>query len=232
MATYLLIAASSDIGRASTALLREAGHRVVTTARGSDAIEPDVVLDATDFDAVDRAVADAGALDGIAVFAGSMILKPAHLTSRAQYDEAIAASLTTAFAAVRAAGAHMRGGGAVVLVSSAAALAGLPNHDAIAAAKAGVIGLTLSAAASYASRGLRVNAVAPGLVHTRLTAGLTASETSRHVSEAMHPLGRLGEPGDVARAVAFLLDPQNAWITGQVIGVDGGLGSIRPRQKA
>ncbi|MFX7763919.1 SDR family oxidoreductase, partial [Acinetobacter baumannii] len=91
-----------------------------------------------------------------------------------------------AFAAVRAAGKRMRGGGSVVLTSSAAALAGLANHDAIAAAKAGVIGLTLSAAASYASQGLRINAVAPGLVQTRLTEGLTASETSRKVSEAMH----------------------------------------------
>ncbi|WP_125132563.1 SDR family oxidoreductase [Microbacterium sp. 10M-3C3] len=232
MASFLLIAASSDIGAATDRMLRAEGHRVVTTARSTDRIQPDTVLDAADFDAVDAAVAAAGDLDGIAVFAGSMLLKPAHLTSRAQFDDIVAASLATAFAAVRAAGAHMRSGGSVVLVSSAAALAGLPNHDAIAAAKAGVIGLTLSAAASYASRGLRVNAVAPGLVQTRLTAGLTASATSRHVSEAMHPLGRLGEPDDVARAVAFLLDPANDWITGQVLGVDGGLGSIRPRQRA
>lgn len=231
MATFLLIAASSDIGGATARRLRDAGHRVITTARDSSVIEPDVLLDATDFDAVDRAVADAGELDGIAVFAGSMLLKPAHLTSREQYDGIVAASLTTAFAAVRAAGKRMRGGGSVVLTSSAAALAGLANHDAIAAAKAGVIGLTLSAAASYASQGLRINTVAPGLVQTRLTEGLTASETSRKVSEAMHPLGRLGEPDDVARAVEFLLDPANAWITGQVLGVDGGLGSLRPRQR-
>ena len=228
MANFLLMAASSDIGAATARRLRDAGHRVITTARDTSVIEPDMILDATDFDAVDRAVSDAGELDGIAVFAGSMLLKPAHLTSRAQYDDIVAASLTTSFAAVRAAGKHLRGG-CVVLTSSAAALAGLSNHDAIAAAKAGVIGLTLSAAASYAARDLRINAVAPGLVRTRLTEGLTASETSRKVSEAMHPLGRLGEPDDVARAVEFLLDPANAWITGQVLGVDGGLGSLRPR---
>lgn len=231
MATFLLIAASSDIGGATARRLRDGGHRVITTARDRSVIEPDLILDATDFDAVDRAVAGAGELDGIAVFAGSMLLKPAHQTSREQYDGIVAASLTTAFAAVRAAGKHLRGGGSVVLTSSAAALAGLSNHDAIAAAKAGVIGLTLSAAASYAARDLRINAVAPGLVQTRLTAGLTANDTSRKLSEAMHPLGRLGEPDDVARAVEFLLDPANAWITGQVLGVDGGLGSLRPRQR-
>lgn len=231
MATYLLIAASSDIGGATARRLRDAGHRVITTARDSSQIEPDHILDATDFDAVDRVVAAAGDVDGIAVFAGSMLLKPAHLVSRAQYDDTIAASLTTSFAVVRAAGKHLRGGGSLVLLTSAAALAGLSNHDVIAAAKAGVIGLTLSAAASYASRGLRVNAVAPGLVQTRLTEGLTSSDLSRTVSEAMHPLGRLGEPEDVARAVEFLLDPANDWITGQVLGVDGGLGSLRPRQR-
>lgn len=225
MARFLLIAASSAIGAASADVLTEAGHEVVTTARSPGA---DIALDATDFDAVEQA----GPLDGVACFAGSMLLKPAHLTSREQYDGVVAASLTTAFATVRAAGRHLRNGGSVVLVSSAAAMAGLSHHEAIAAAKAGVMGLTLSAAATYASSGLRVNAVAPGLTQTPLTASLTGNEGSRKVSEAMHALGRLGEPADVARAVAFLLDPANSWITGQVLGVDGGLGSLRPRPRA
>ena len=229
MARYLIIAASSGIGGATCDLLRAAGHDVVTTARDAASGSPDIVLDATDFDAVDRAFATAGPIDGVACFAGSMLLKPAHLTSRDQYDAVIAASLTTAFATVRAAGRHMREGGSVVLVSSAAAMAGLSNHDAIAAAKAGVIGLMLSAAASYASQGLRINAVAPGLTQTPLTAALTASEGSRKVSESMHALGRLGEPDDVARGVAFLLDPANDWITGQVLGIDGGLSHVRPK---
>lgn len=231
MARFLIIAATSGIGSAACDLLRQSGHDVLATARGA-ASGVDIVLDATDFDAVDRAVAEAGPLDGVACFAGSMLLKPAHLTSRDQYDDVIAASLTTAFATVRAAGRHLRSGGSVVLVSSAAAMAGLSNHDAIAAAKAGVIGLMLSAAASYASQGLRINAVAPGLTQTPLTAGLTASEGSRKVSEAMHALGRLGEPADVARGVAFLLDPANDWITGQVLGIDGGLGHVRPKVRA
>jgi NAD(P)-dependent dehydrogenase (short-subunit alcohol dehydrogenase family) len=232
MARFLVIAASSGIGAATTEMLTDAGHEVVTTARDTTKTVPDIVLDATDFDAVDRAFQTAGPLDGVVAFAGSMLLKPAHLTSREQYDEVIAASLTTAFATVRAAGKHMRSGGSVVLVSSAAALAGLSNHEAIAAAKAGVIGLTLSAAASYATQNLRVNAVAPGLTQTPLTAALTASDQSRKVSEAMHALGRLGEPEDVARAVVFLLDPANHWITGQVLGVDGGLGHVRPKVRA
>ena len=120
-------------------------------------------------------------------------------------------------------------GGSIVLVSSAAAQIGLANHEAIAAAKGGITGLTLAAAASYAARGIRVNAVAPGLVKTRLAERLTANEKSEQASIGMHALGRLGEPEDVAAAIAFLLDPANDWITGQVLGVDGGLGSVRSR---
>ena len=116
-----------------------------------------------------------------------------------------------------------------MLVSSAAARVGLANHETIAAAKAGVIGLVLSAAATYARQKIRFNAVAPGLVRTPLTKGLTSSELAEKASVAMHPLGRLGEPEEVARVIAFLLDPAQSWITAQVIGIDGGLADVRGR---
>ncbi len=231
MANYLVIAASSGIGQATAHLLKEAGHSVITTARGTHKILPDAMLDATDFDAVDAVFKQAGELDGVVNCSGSLLLKSAHLTTKEQYQAVIDASLTTAFATVRAAGKYMSKGGSVVLISSAAAMEGLANHEAIAAAKAGVIGLTLSAAATYASMNLRVNAVAPGLVETPLTIALTGNETSRKFSEAMHALGRLGKPEDVARAIVFLLDPANDWITGQVWAVDGGLSRVRPKTK-
>ncbi|MFY8220997.1 MAG: SDR family oxidoreductase, partial [Pirellulales bacterium] len=120
-------------------------------------------------------------------------------------------------------------GGSVVLVSSAAARIGLANHEAIAAAKAGLEGLARSAAATYARQRIRFNVVAPGLVRTPLTQGLVASELAEKASLAMHPLGRLGEPGDVARAIAWLLDPAQSWITAQVLGVDGGLADVKAR---
>jgi NAD(P)-dependent dehydrogenase (short-subunit alcohol dehydrogenase family) len=160
---------------------------------------------------------------------GSLLLKPAHLTTDADWTEVLAQNLHTAFYTVREAARRMTGGGSVVLSSTVAARVGLPNHEGIAAAKAGVSGLALSAAATYASRGLRFNVVAPGLVRTPLTARLTSSEPALKASTAMHPLGRIGEPADIASAIEFLVDPANSWITGQVLSVDGGLSTVRGR---
>ncbi len=232
MSHFLVIAASSGIGQATVTLLKQAGHTVFTTARDAQKIKPDAVLDATDFAAVNAVFEMAGPLDGVVNCSGSLLLKPAHLTTKEQFQTVIDASLTTAFATVRGAGKYLTKGGSVVLVSSAAAMEGLANHEAIAAAKAGIIGLTLSAAATYASSNIRVNAVAPGLVETPLTSALTANDLSRKLSESMHALGRLGKPEDVARAIVFLLDPANDWITGQVLAVDGGLSRVRPKIKA
>lgn len=239
---YLILGAGGGIGSATARLLAERGANLVLAGRTSlslDSLADETggivhLLDATDTaavaEAVDRTVAEFGRIDGIANCVGSLLLKPAHITTDEEWDDTIATNLRSAFAAVRAAAKAMRSdGGSVVLVSSAAAQIGLANHEAIAAAKGGVVGLTLSAAASYASVNIRVNAVAPGLVRTRMTERLTASETAEQASLAMHALGRLGEPEDVAAAIAFLLDPANSWITGQVLGVDGGLGSVKPR---
>lgn len=240
--TYLILGATGGIGSELARQLASAGARPVLAARNGDRLArladelgemPMMTLDAADPDAVKGAAkrlkADLGRLDGIANCVGSLLLKPAHRTSLEEWEATLRANLTTAFAAVSAAAATMREGGSVVLVSSAAARAGLASHEAIAAAKAGVIGLTLSAAATYAGQGLRVNAVAPGLVETSMTAGLTGSPAMRKATEAMHPLGRIGQPSEVARVMAFLLDPGSEWITGQVVGVDGGLGTLRPK---
>ena len=117
----------------------------------------------------------------------------------------------------------------MLFFSSAAGRIGLANHEAIAAAKAGVIGLTLSAAATYAARGLRVNCVAPGLVHTKMSEKITSNPSAEAFSKALHPLGRLGTPDDIGALAALLLSEDSSWITGQVFGVDGGLGTLKTR---
>jgi NAD(P)-dependent dehydrogenase (short-subunit alcohol dehydrogenase family) len=237
---YLIVGASGGIGSALCRHLSTQDARLALAGRSLgplQALSEETggsvhVLDATSIEevqgAVDDVLAEHGRLDGVVNSVGSILLKPAHRTSPDEWRSTMAANLDTAFATVRAGTSAMRkSGGSIVLLSSAAARMGLPNHDAIAAAKAGVEGLALSAAASYAPRGIRVNVVSPGLVRTPLSEHLTKSPASEKASLAMHPLGRLGEPGDVARAIAWLLDPAQSWVTGQVLGVDGGLGSIR-----
>jgi NAD(P)-dependent dehydrogenase (short-subunit alcohol dehydrogenase family) len=231
MARYLIIGASSAIGQSVLKLLNEQNDEVLTTAQTKDKIIPNFVLDASDFSAVDRVFEQAGPLDGVVNCAGSLLLKSAHATSFEEFQKTINASLTTSFAVVRAAGKRMPQGGSVVLIASAAALTGMANHEAIAAAKAGVIGLAKSAAATYASSNLRVNVVAPGMVRTPLTDTLLTNPLLAKASIAMHALGRIGEPADVAQAIVFFLNPHNNWITGQVLAVDGGLSSVRPKIK-
>lgn len=243
LGVHLVLGATGGIGEAVTRLLHEAGATLILAGRDGERLErlaQDIgaeshVLDARRSDDVGNACAEAvkrhGRLDGLANCVGSLLLKPAHRTSDDEWDDTIATNLRSAFAAVRAAATTMRKtGGSVVLVSSAAARLGMANHEAIAAAKAGILGLTLSAAATYASYGIRYNAVAPGLVQTPLTEGITRVEAQLKASEAMHPLGRLGMPDDVARAIVWLLDPAQSWLTGQVIGIDGGLATVRSRR--
>jgi 3-oxoacyl-[acyl-carrier protein] reductase len=233
-----LIGASGGIGSATARRLAAKGAELLLAGRneerlaalGSELGARHVVVDAASFDALERAVAEFAPCDAVVNCAGSLLLKPAHLTTEREFRDTIEMSLTTAFSTVRAgAKAMMTTGGSIVLCATAAARTGLPNHEAIAAAKAGVIGLTLSAAASYGARNIRVNCVAPGLVATPLTSRITQNEASLKASQAMHVLGRIGRPEDIASAIDWLIDPENSWVTGQVLGVDGGLGTVRAR---
>jgi NAD(P)-dependent dehydrogenase (short-subunit alcohol dehydrogenase family) len=236
----VVLGGSGGIGGALCRELARRGAAVVATGRDEARLralqdESDVetvVLDAAERGSIEalleRVQSERGRLDGVANCIGSVLLKPAHLTRDEDWDAVLRANLDPAFATVRGAARVMRAtGGAVVLTASAAALCGLKNHEAVAAAKAGVIGLARAAAATYAAQGLRCNVVAPGLVRTGATERITATEAGEKASLALHPLGRLGEAGDVARAMAWFLDPANDWITGEVLSVDGGLARVK-----
>lgn len=234
----LVLGATGGIGTALCERLVALGYRLAVLGRDLDRVHAmaeshdamPLIADATDVDAVAEAFEDAGKelgrIDAVANCVGSMLLKPAHLTGASEWSQTIATNLTSAFAAVHGAGRVMKQGGSVVLVSSVAARIGLTNHEAIAAAKAGVIGLAQSAAATYAKRGLRVNAVAPALVRTPMTKRITENERALAASVAMHPLGRIGEPGEVADTIAWLMGPASGWMTGQVLGMDGGMSRV------
>jgi NAD(P)-dependent dehydrogenase (short-subunit alcohol dehydrogenase family) len=237
---YAILGATGGIGSEVSRRLADDDAHLVLGARSEDALElladetggEAVPLDATDFEQVQQFVEHItdtyDRLDGLVNCVGSILLRPAHMTSVEDFEQTVQLNLHTAFFAVKAAARPMmKSGGSIVLSASAVARKGLRNHGAIAAAKAGVIGLMRAAATTYAQRDVRVNAVAPGLVETPMSEDLLSSEEGRKQSEAMHPLGRLGQPADVARAICWLLDDDEAgWVTGQVIGVDGGLGTL------
>ena len=237
---FIVLGATGGIGSETCRRLRSRGAELFLVGRSQERLSalagnldsPCQVIDAREIDQVEgcieRGLEAMDEVNGIVNCVGSVLLKPAHLTTPEEWNETIAINLTSAFATVRAGHKVMRKtGGSIVLMSTAAARVGLPNHEAIAAAKAGVIGLMQSAAASYASRGIRVNAVAPGLVRTGMTERIWSNEKSAEASRGMHALGRLGEPRDVASLIDWLLQPENDWVTGQVFGVDGGLGTLR-----
>ena len=175
--------------------------------------------------AVAAGLARFGRIDGLAHCVGSIVLKPIHLCSPEEFAQTVQTNLTTAFLASRAVLPELRKArsGSVVLVSTVAVRQGLNNHDVIAAAKGGIEAMVRSAAITYAKWNIRFNAVAPGMTETSLSAPLLQNEAARQFSESLHPLGRIGQPKEIADAIAFLLSPESSWITGQVLGVDGGL---------
>ena len=236
---FVIIGAAGGIGRGIATALAADGAPLVLAGRSLDRLSPLAhelgasahEIDAASFAEVESLLAHAkarhGRVAGVVNAVGSILLKPAHLTSEAELAETLRLNLQTAFAAVRAAARVMSDGGSVLLFSSSAAEVGLPNHEAIAAAKGAVAGLVRSAASTYAPRRLRVNAIAPGLVDTPLAARITANPKSLEASVAMHPLGRIGTVADLVAPARWLLDPASSWVTGQVIDVDGGMSRLR-----
>lgn len=243
MSAIAILGATGTIGSVLARRLVREGQSVLLVGRneeklsalGQELAQPFVTVELMGSQQLEQALEAAadvqGGLHGMVNCIGSLLLKPAHATTDEDFRRVIETNLFTAFATVRAGARLLRErGGSIVLFASAAAEIGIANHEAIAAAKAGVIGLARSASATYAPHNIRVNVVSPGLIRTELTRRIWESPASATASAQMHALGRLGEPEQVASLVAWLLDVENNWITGQVIGIDGGLGHVLPRK--
>jgi NAD(P)-dependent dehydrogenase (short-subunit alcohol dehydrogenase family) len=234
----LIIGGVGGIGEALARRLRAAGRDVVITARaldrarvladeiGATAVACDV-LDEVSIGAAVAAAGRDGTLGGLVYAVGSISLKPLARTTSDDMLAAFKLNVVGAMTAVRLASEALKAAhGSVVLFSSIAASQGFPMHTAIGTAKAAVEGLTISLAAELAPH-VRVNAIAPSLTMTPLAAGLTRSQAMADGIAALHPIPRLGTADEMAALAQFLLSADAGWITGQIIGVDGGRSSLR-----
>jgi NAD(P)-dependent dehydrogenase (short-subunit alcohol dehydrogenase family) len=242
--TAVVTGGARGIGRAAAAALAALGATVVIVdldKRESDAAAADILAsggralaltgDVSDEGSVEEvfseAVRRAGAVDILVNNAGLAIRRPALELALADWEKVIAVNMTGAFLCARAAARRMiaRGrGGAVVNVASIMGLSGggLYPNISYQASKGAMINMTRALAIEWAPHCLRVNAIAPTYVRTRLTAPLVENPEMLARIKAMTPLGRLAEPEEVAAAICFLAGPAAAMITGHTLPVDGG----------
>ena len=240
--------ATGAIGVALATQLNARGEKLLLCGRSDEKLEAlnralggAHLTAATDFtEAAGCALLEAqaeqlGVIDGLAHCVGSTVVRPLHLTSEKDWQAQFAVNATSAFHVLKwfvLQATRAQAPAVAVLTSSVVAEAGFANHEAIAAAKCAVTGLALSAAATYADKGMRVNVVAPGLTRSTLTQRFIATPEAEARSAAMIPNNRIAEPDDIAYAFSYLLSPHAAHITGQVIRVDGGQGVLRPLPRA
>lgn len=169
-------------------------------------------------------------IHGLVYLPGTINLKPFQRLSEEEFMEDFEVNVMGAIRALQACLKPLKKakGASVVLFSTVAARLGMNFHSSIAVAKSGVEGLTKSLAAEWAMHNIRVNAIAPSLTDTPLASKLLSSEDRKEASAKRHPLGRYGQPQDIADMAVFLLSDQASWITGQIIGIDGGMGALKP----
>jgi NAD(P)-dependent dehydrogenase (short-subunit alcohol dehydrogenase family) len=243
-APVIIFGGNGGIGSAVAQALSARGQRVHLVGRDERRLAAVAgplgatlsVADVEDGEAIARAVDEAadiagGTLQGLCYAVGTINLKPLARLTDADFERDFRINALGAARAIQAALPALKqaeGTASVLLFSTVAVAQGFAAHASVAMAKGAVEGLTLALAAELAPK-VRVNAIAPSLTRTPLAAGLTANDSMSQAIAQMHALQRLGEPADIAPLAALLLSPEAGWITGQIIGVDGGRSALRTK---
>lgn len=227
----LIVGAGSGIGHALANQLQAQGATLFTAGRQAPEgiTSTHMTWDVTQSSAADALTQLPSELHGLVYCPGTINLKPFQRLTIDDYRRDLEINVLGAVDAVHAAYLALKQakGSSVVLFSTVAVRLGMGLHSSVAIAKSAVEGMTKSLAAEFANIQIRVNAVAPSLTDTPLAQGLLGNDEKREAANKRHPLGRFGNPDDIASMAAYLLSDQASWITGQVIGVDGGMGSLK-----
>lgn len=229
---FVVIGGSSGIGLEITRRLTESNQRVTMVSRSTHTVNQlkavsHLSLDVTRDDIDPASVPER--IQGLAYCPGSIRLRPFH---RLKPDDFLADFQINLLGAVKSIQACLPGlkkadsPASIVMFSTVAVETGMPFHASIASAKGAIEGLTRSLAAELAPT-IRVNAIAPSLTDTNLAKALLSDDGKRSAAAERHPLKRFGHARDIAAAAIFLLENSASWITGQVMAVDGGMGSVR-----
>lgn len=226
----LVTGGGSGIGAGVASRFRDEGASVVV----ADLVGGDIACDVRSRDSVERAVAETvarlGGLDTLVLNAGRPVVGVLHEISEETWDDGVATNLKSIYLCTKAAWPHLRASrGSIAITASIVGLWGSQNQAAYCAAKAGAVMLARCIALDGAADGIRANCVCPGFVETPLLERFLADqedpEAVRAAATALHPLGRLGRPVDVADAFVYLCSDEASWVTGTSLVVDGGLTS-------
>ncbi len=236
----LVYGGSGGIGAATARILAACGHAIHLAGRDEAKLAPlsaelgasHTVADVEDITSFDRVSAEAGpVLVGLVYAVGTINLKPLARLTSADFERDFRINAQGAALAVQKALPALKaheGTASVVLFSTVAVAQGFTAHASVAMAKGAVEGLTLALAAELAPK-IRVNTIAPSLTRTALAKALTGNEQMAAAIAQMHAIPRLGEAEDSARLAAFLISDDAGWMTGQIIGVDGGRSTLRTK---
>ena len=165
-------------------------------------------------------------INGLAYCVGSIDLKPLKLTKKSDFMQSFNLNLISATEVIKSLADNLKKNkGSIVLFSTVAVKQGFPNHAIVSSAKGAIEGLTLALAAEFAPN-VRVNCIAPSLTNSKISNFLLKNEKVAEGIAKMHPMKRIGEGGDSASVAKFLLTDESSWITGQILGVDGGRSSV------